>query len=760
MKPNKLPLAQRVNGVLTHPVIIVVTLVVISISWAVTQLPSIQAGIYYLNNTDTLIPVLWLNGDIVLTPDVAEYYYVPYIATWFPYLHIFIANITGLSIESVEFIRIFIQIVLGFLILFTVGLVISRNALIGLLTALWWPFIVTLRHEFGYGAVYHFGWAGALGLFAGVIAIFLFGMWLKFSNTRWRLMLYISGGVLFNFHPTWAVVLLLTFGVGDLVAHFEARRPVKALFGQLVVPSVIAILMTLPGLYLFLNARNQIGGGTYDVELWWKLMEFRKEHHIFPWENFPPYIAYMLITLLLIHWNRHQLMPAIALRLMTTWLLVLLIILATFIGVEWFRSPTVASAVLTRISVFMSPIGLILALMLFLEFKELPVTNLTVEDWFIAALIPVLLFWGVDPMLLLPQHMANLWVLPTMILLTMGAGVYLWWYHPTKMPILKWVLYGLVLVSVVLPLVISQSELSILVLVALTAVGLLRAWHSQRPAMPAKNYLTLGYASLIATNLVLALVLRYLYNIGGVSTRAMLFVVILAMGGSLILWLFRERQQQIRWLGSWSDAYKMVSYTAMWFFVLVMLGTTIYNVPQAIHDAQDDNWASHPHHKDWLAMLEWVHATTAPDDLFLLPPDIMQSVGTLRRPRIIDNKALGNSVYVKPLVAFEDKALREIYGINLTTTPMAELLRYGNSNNLMLSRYIAIDEARVAQIQEAYPNLKYLVKYQPELQTMVVQNLALRNEITASQLDLPIAYQNVSYIVYDLRTVPNSSTLE
>jgi hypothetical protein len=156
---------------------------------------------------------------------------------------------------------------------------------------------------------------------------------------------------------------------------------------------------------------------------------------------------------------------------------------------------------------------------------------------------------------------------------------------------------------------------------------------------------------------------------------------------------------------------------------------------------------------DWSATMEFLRTKTGAASLLIVPP-IPYSLADAQRSFVIDYAHLGFSVYTLEALPFERRALRDMFGIDIAEMSenlVADLRSKPGGFLCLLERgysELLSDSTRLKRLAKVYPLVDYAIGFQPGARphgwTCATHSAPI--------LDLPIAYLNDTYVVYDMRS--------
>ena len=313
---------------------------------------SYNQGFGIFSSSDTLIPALWLKGDLILVEGASEYISVPLMLTKLPYLEVWLSNLLNINLLAIERSLAVSGILFSLLGFVIAGYAIKRNLLVGILAATIYPISWVSNLLFGYS--YNMVSApGNTGTWAMAVSVFIWAIWLLIDRSGYqRIIPYAMTGILFNFHPTYAVILIVVFISLDIYRAFTTPgsrffKKIKHTYWNIGIFIILGLPQFISIIRTFGLARN---ASAHD---WWKIMFFRKMHHLLPWRN-PEYllgfIVIVAIYLLLLKMIKPSITHDKYNKLLISFVVVNLFVLLNILGVEIFWNPLIASLTLTRAS--------------------------------------------------------------------------------------------------------------------------------------------------------------------------------------------------------------------------------------------------------------------------------------------------------------------------------------------------------------------------------------------------------------------------
>lgn len=154
----------------------------------------------------------------------------------------------------------------------------------------------------------------------------------------------------------------------------------------------------------------------------------------------------------------------------------------------------------------------------------------------------------------------------------------------------------------------------------------------------------------------------------------------------------------------------------------------------------------------WNGLTDYLREQTPKESLIVVPP-YPYSIASARRSFVQDYSLLGAAVYNPPMTGFELGVLRNMYGIDLTGMTHDDIKQYLAKNDgilcLLERKYddLVGSEARVGALKAAYPSIAYVVGFKPGVMPLEWSCAKYDGPV----LNLPIAYQNDEYVLYDVR---------
>jgi hypothetical protein len=168
---------------------------------------------------------------------------------------------------------------------------------------------------------------------------------------------YALTGILFNFHSTYAAILIAIFSAHEFATVLLRRRESTADSSTLVVIGIKLLVFCVFGFPQFFSLAMHAAEvrALPSAENWWKLIILRKNFHVFLWDGTWAFESLgrlgALFILLFVATRRHM-APSTNSKLLATAVSVAGFALISYLSVEVLPIPTIAALVLTR-SVFL-----------------------------------------------------------------------------------------------------------------------------------------------------------------------------------------------------------------------------------------------------------------------------------------------------------------------------------------------------------------------------------------------------------------------
>ena len=266
----------------------------------------------------------------------------PSVLTW-------LSHVTSAGAENAARILAGSFIAVGYLAACWLVWTLSRSAIsIGVLAVLyplgWLPHMMV-----GYVSSF---WivSPASGIWVQGGAMCLWCLWLIKPGRGWHAAIpYAGSGLLFTLHPTMGAILAAIFFFADLGEMLISPSDRLQLFRRMVVKGCAFCAATLP-FWLSLPGSLGLASQDFDPGNWWKLMAFRKAHHIFLWNGDEILrSANLLIGSGLLVFNaRWALGPARTLKVAMTICCVAIFFIISYISIKLVPTPRGAGMVLSR----------------------------------------------------------------------------------------------------------------------------------------------------------------------------------------------------------------------------------------------------------------------------------------------------------------------------------------------------------------------------------------------------------------------------
>jgi len=186
--------------------------------------------------SDTLIPSLWLSGNLLLHPQSTDYHFFPHVASFAPHVQAWISRISRLDMLAIERYRALAGVIIGFFAMFLTGYALKRSfataAIAAAIIPLSWPH-TTLGYQF-------FLWKNMIfmGFWSMGACALIWSLWLVIGHRpRWRYLPAALAGLLFNLHPTYAVILAVVFLVFEFRDGLTLLRGARPFFLRHILTS-------------------------------------------------------------------------------------------------------------------------------------------------------------------------------------------------------------------------------------------------------------------------------------------------------------------------------------------------------------------------------------------------------------------------------------------------------------------------------------------------------------------------------------------
>lgn len=255
--------------------------------------------------------------------------------------------------------------------------------------------------------------------------------------------------------------------------------------------------------------------------------------------------------------------------------------------------------------------------------------------------------------------------------------------------------------------------------------------------------------SMAGAMLLSALALSHFISLGNAQVVALIMLVVVP--AVLMHVEHGSRHRLADRMTSVLQRWNLVAASVTAAAVVALLCSAIAEAQRRI-DARMDRYPD-----SWNAVMDWMRTSTPKEALFLMPP-YPYAVYLSRRSNLVDYYYIGVSVYVFNLVPRELALLRKLYDVELHGQSPEQVAQHIAAEGGILCllekgyRRLISTEDRLRTTKKHFPRLDFALGFKPG---------TLPPEWTCGPhlhavLDLPIAFQNDKYVVYDLRTIPTA----
>jgi hypothetical protein len=295
--------------------------------------------------SDTFGPAAWLHGDLEVVKGSIQAEVYPLIKSWLPSIISHASSITGINIADIHAIISISSSMAGLLGTAFAARFIARSWISAAITPLVLPFSWPLDLVIGYPANFYMP-SVQLGYWAMAWSVLVWALWLQARSGTWMHMLsFALAGVIFDFHSTYGLILLVAFVSADLLEAARSRETLKRL---LALSTTAFLLTSLPQLW---SLATTPVAPLANADDWWKLMQFRKPFHIFLWNGgwaVANIVSGTLISILMFINIARNVSTTTLVRLIATLFTGLLFCSISYAAVAVWPTPRLAGLVLSR----------------------------------------------------------------------------------------------------------------------------------------------------------------------------------------------------------------------------------------------------------------------------------------------------------------------------------------------------------------------------------------------------------------------------
>ena len=317
------------------------------------------ASINPLNNTFAdLYPVLlWRLGEFRPAVGSIQGAFFPAMLTHLPGTLAFLSHAFGLSADAIYSSTNWASLAVGFAAIYATTRTIAQSHWAALFALLVFPGTWLTEYVVGYPVNFVDGQAFA-GAWAMEWALGIWAVWLALPREgRKAVVPYVLTGILFNFHSTYAAILIAIFSAHELATVLLRRHGPSAESSSSVFFGIKLLVFFVFGFPQFYSLAIHAGEvrALPSAENWWKLIILRKNFHVFLWDGtwaFESLGRLGALFILLFVATRRHLAPSTSSKLLATAVSVAGFALISYLSVEILPIPTLAALVLTR-SVFL-----------------------------------------------------------------------------------------------------------------------------------------------------------------------------------------------------------------------------------------------------------------------------------------------------------------------------------------------------------------------------------------------------------------------
>ncbi|MGI9499280.1 MAG: hypothetical protein ACR2P3_04535 [Geminicoccaceae bacterium] len=153
----------------------------------------------------------------------------------------------------------------------------------------------------------------------------------------------------------------------------------------------------------------------------------------------------------------------------------------------------------------------------------------------------------------------------------------------------------------------------------------------------------------------------------------------------------------------------------------------------------------------WRSVTDFLRDQTSKDKLILMPP-YPYATATAQRSFPVDYGQFGWSVYARWLVDHEIAIAERIYGISLADRSSEEVQAYAREHGGILCLFergyldLVSSRKRLEELHDTWPAMAYVVAPKPG----TIPDEWTCGPTANTVLDLPLAYENAAYLIYEL----------